>query len=317
MSLRGNLARWWLHQNWIGLRYKKSAYRYLTNHDESHDISFTRDFFGLRYEGNLQNGIEFAIFYYGAFEKPLLFFFRDFAQRLQSSSGKSQSFWDVGSNVGQHALFMSQYVSQVHAFEPYAPVRARLEHHIALNQLDNITVHGVGLGESNGELNFYAPTGRNQGIGSFASDNPNHEEPPTRDIGQLKVVSGDSYRLEQKIAPPDLLKIDVEGFERMALSGMAQLLAEHRPPVVCEISYEREKSFTSLQDLQRAFPENYLFYQFDTRKPDGSTDRRRTSRAKRSGAYKLIPMNQWRDGGQDDIVAVPAELESLLPLQNP
>jgi FkbM family methyltransferase len=316
LSLGNAVARWWLQQHWVSLTLKKSAYRRLSRQGVNPDLPFVRDFFGLRYEGNLRNGIEFAIYYYGAFEKPLLFFLRDAALRLAENRGEPICFCDIGSNIGQHSLFMSQHVRQVHAFEPYAPVRDRLRHHINLNQLQNIVIHEVGLGDQDAELNFFAPTGSNQGIGSFVSSHTNQREPETRDIGKLRVVNGDNYFQQHQIADPILLKIDVEGFERAALKGLTRVLNQHRPLVVCEITYDGESSFKSLEDLQQAFPENYRFFRFDTRKPDGSTARRRGSRAKRSGHYRLVPLSQWRNSEQDDIVAVGEEFMAHLPMTN-
>ena len=79
-------------------------------------------------------------------------------------------FIDVGANVGQHSLFMAAHGAQVHAFEPFALVRDQLQRQIEENQLDNITLHPLGLGNDNTRLPFYAPTGSNAGIGSFDAD---------------------------------------------------------------------------------------------------------------------------------------------------
>jgi len=316
VSLVTNLFRWWLDFPLVGLKFKKSAYRHLSKKGENRDMPFVQDFFGLRYEGNLSNGIEFALFYYGAFEKPLLFFLRDVARELQRAEDAPLCFWDIGSNVGQHALFMSQHAAQVHAFEPYQPVRQRLEHHIRLNQLDNITVHPVGLGASDSELSFYAPTGSNQGVGTFIDKTEEDSESRLTDIGKLRVVQGDSYSRDSNIPSPRLIKIDVEGFERAVLEGLHEVLTRARPVLVCEITYGEEQSFESLQDLLQLLPADYQIYHFDVRKPDGSTDRRRGSRAKRSGHYRLSPLPGWREHGQDDIVAVPGELAGQLPLSN-
>lgn len=317
MSLATQLFRWWLDLPFISLRYKKSAYRHLSRRSENRDIPFVCDFYGLRYEGNLQNGIEFAIYYYGAFEKPLLFFLRDAARVLASNSDEPLCFCDIGSNVGQHALFMSQNAEIIHAFEPYQAVRDRLLHHIGINNLGNITVHPVGLGASDAELNFYAPTGSNQGIGSFIAKGEEKTDSRVTDIGKLKVVQADRYFAEQQIPKPQLVKIDVEGFERSVLQGMRSLLEECRPVLVCEITYDEEQSFSSLAEIQLALPADYALYHFDIRKPDGQTDRRRGSRAKRTGSYRLSPMQAWRVDGQDDVVAIPTELLGKIPLSNP
>ena len=317
MSLTTQLFRWWLDLPFIGLKYKKSAYRHLSRRGENRDIPFVSDFFGLRYEGNLQNGIEFAIYYYGAFEKPLLFFLRDTARVLTSNGEEQLCFCDIGSNVGQHALFMSQHANEIHAFEPYQLVRDRLSHHKKINNLANITVHPVGLGASHAELNFFAPTGSNQGIGSFISREEEDIDPRLTDIGKLKVCQADGYFMDHQIPLPKLVKIDVEGFERSVLQGMKTLLSDKRPVLVCEVTYGEQQSFSSLAELQQALPENYALYHFDIRKPNGQTDRRRGSRAKRSGAFSVVPMDCWRESGQDDIVAIPRELVGKIPLSKP
>jgi hypothetical protein len=111
-----------------------------------------------------------------------------------------------------------------------------------------------------------------------------------------------------------MIKIDVEGFEKAVLRGLGQTLKNYRPIVVCEVTFGESESFASLQALQRALPNDYVIYQFNVRKADGSTARRRGSRAKRSGAYKLIPARQFPATGQDDMVAIPREILKSVPL---
>ena len=203
------------HQTWISRKYKKSVYKKLCAYGEVADAPFSKDFYGLRYEGNLNNNIEFNIFYYDAFEKPLLFFLRDTLQCLSNEAGQAAAqFFDIGANIGQHSLFMSNYAAQVHAFEPYGAVSGKLEQHIRLNQIKNIELHPLGLSNKTEQLDFFAPTGRNQGIGSFdastvAKGNTN--------LGKLNLVRGDEYLQARQLQDIALLKIDVEGFEKMCL----------------------------------------------------------------------------------------------------
>ena len=320
MPLKLNIAHWVWRQRWLPLRYKKSAYRILGQNGELPDAPFVTDFFGLRYEGNLQDGIEFALFYYGAFEKPLLFFMRNAMSAIGTRkpqapdspiSTQGTCFCDIGSNIGQHALFMSNHADLIHAFEPFDKVRSRLNHHIELNNLKNIQVHGVGLGETAGEFDFYAPTGSNRGIGSFVAATRDKGNVP---IGKLQVVRGDEYFQASGIPDVQIIKIDVEGLEKGVLRGLSQTLRKCRPLVVCEVTYGAPESFASLQELQTTLPDDYEIYQFNVRKPDGSTARRRGSRAKRTGAYELIPARRFPDTGQDDIVAIPHEILTSIPL---
>ncbi|MCG8414510.1 MAG: FkbM family methyltransferase [Pseudomonadales bacterium] len=314
MSATTKLCRFLWRQTWISLRWKKSIHRYLKEQGEPPDAPFVTDFFGMKYEGNLANGIEFAIYYYGAFEKPLLFFLRDTAKRIAAHSDRPIQFCDIGSNIGQHSLFMSRFAKTVHAFEPYEPVRARLQKHIELNNINNIEIHSLGLGEQDELKTFYAPKGSNQGIGSFTKDSI---ERGTEDIGRLQVVQGDSYFTACSIDSFQLCKLDVEGFEKPVLTGLQGTLKKQRPLIVCEVTYGESLSFQSREELLSVLPEHYHLYQFDKRNPDGQVARRRGSKAKRTGAYKLIPFNEWRQSEQDDIIAIPEELLDVVPFEGP
>jgi hypothetical protein len=135
-------------------------------------------------------------------------------------------------------------------------------------------------------------------------------------IGKLQVVKGDEYFMASAISNVQMIKIDVEGFEKAVLRGLGQTLKNYRPIVVCEVTYGESESFASLQELQTTLPDDYAIYQFNVRKADGSTARRRGSRAKRSGAYELIPARQFPATGQDDMVAIPREILESVPLTN-
>ena len=313
MAMPASLATWVWRQRWLPLRLKKNAYKTLDARGVAPDAPFTMDFYGLRYQGNLNNGIEFAMYFYGAFEKPLLYFLRDCLHNLEQANPGSTVFCDVGANIGQHSLFMSQVASQVHAFEPYAPVSERLETHLSLNNIDNVSLHKLGLGDSNGSLPFFAPAGSNTGVGSFAAESQQRGNTPA---GALRIARGDEYLADLELPRLDLIKIDVEGFERKVLNGLTQTLKQFRPVLVVEISYGEELSFTDLDQFLAHLPDGYQVYTFDTRKADGSTARRRGARAKRTGAYRLLPLERWRDRDQDDLVAIPGEKLTTVPNSN-
>ena len=220
----------------------------------SRNISFETDFYGLRYRGVSSNYIDAFILYYGAYEKPLLYWLQDTAELLQD---ENLVFVDVGANTGQHSLFMSRLVAEVHAFEPYPPVLARLNDAVALNRLANVFVHGVGLGATDETLEFFEPPAGNQGMGSYVLDNGNQSGVVTR----LQVVIGDEYMVQRGIERVDLMKIDVEGYEKNVLAGLVKTLERSRPVVVLEVTVtkDRDELFTSQSELSGAFPANYQF----------------------------------------------------------
>ncbi len=310
MTENRSFLHWLWDRQSLPKALRKWIYKRLSKRQAAPDFPFECDFYGLNYSGNLQNGIESAIYFYGAFEKPLLYFLRDSMQGLAPAGGV---FCDIGANIGQHSLFMSRYAAQVHAFEPLDSVSARLKQHIASNQLTNITVHDLGLSDSNGRLPFFAPTGSNQGVGSFDAQSQARGNTP---VGELAIARGDDYLTAQGISRIDVMKIDVEGFEQKVLAGMQQSLRQLRPLIALEVTYGDSHSFASIEALLAALPEDYALYIFDTRKPDGSTARRRGARAKRTGEYRLLPLTHWRDRDQDDLVAVPVEKLASISLGN-
>ena len=302
-----------LHALWstagLNLTWRKTLYRQLCKIESTPDYPFDVNFFGLKYEGNLNNSIEANIFFYGAFEKSLLFFMRDTLQQLNQKTSSS-TFVDIGANIGQHSLFMSNVADFVIAFEPYKAVSSKLKYHISLNEITNIILEEIALSDQQELLEFFAPTGRNKGIGSFdasTADKGNVAET------KLQLIKGDHYFERNKPHSIELMKIDVEGFEKKVLSGLRNTLKAYRPVLVCEISYDQQLSFRSSAELRSLLPDNYELYRFDTRNADGSKARKRGSKAKRTGFYEIIPFEAWRESGQDDIIAVPAENVRLIP----
>ena len=280
------------------------AYKRLRSAGVAPVIAFETDFFGLEYSGHLSNNIEYNIYRYGAFEKPLLFFLQDTMRKLLSADSSQSIFYDIGANIGQHSLFMSRITDEVHSFEPYSVVSCKLEEHIRKNQIKNITLHKVGLSKEDELMDFFAPTGHNQGIGSFDISTM---EKGNISTGKLNLVNGDSYIEKLKLPSIGILKMDVEGFEKNALLGLRRTLKRDRPIMVCEISYGNELSFASLQEFAATIPNGYKLFSFDTLKTDGTKAKKRGRKARYTGEYRLIPHNGWKKNGQEDIICCPIE----------
>jgi FkbM family methyltransferase len=128
------------------------------------DFDFVTNLDGVRYQGRLGNYVDQHIFYYGAYEKPNLFFLRDVMQSVYANQG---TFIDIGANTGQHSLFMSRHSKEVHAFEPWEPVLKRFRRMVEINAIKNITIYPFGLGNENSKKPFFKPSDTNLSTGSF------------------------------------------------------------------------------------------------------------------------------------------------------
>ena len=291
--------------------WRKFLYRQLRRNGKTPDYAFSKDFYGLKYKGNLNNNIDANVFFYGAFEKPLLFFLRDTLNALITETPKA-IFMDIGANVGHHSIFLSKFASQVLAFEPYPKVNMQFKQQIAHNNISNIQIFETGLSDRRETLNYYAPTGNNEGIGSFDESSIGKGN---TSYGKLELQEGDQVIESDSWKNIKLIKIDVEGFEKKVIKGLSRTIEEERPVIVCEITYGQQLSFVSIEELKSYLPKNYEILTFNTRKLDGSKDKRKGSLAKRSGFYELISLKHWRSSGQDDIVMIPNEKSTIIPRQ--
>jgi FkbM family methyltransferase len=266
------------------------------------NIEFRTDFYGLRYHGVSNNLIDAHILYYGAYEKPVLYWLRDTARALGEDD---IVFLDIGANTGQHSLFMSKIVRFVHSFEPYPPVLVRLRAAIEENALDNVAVHPVGLGAANEILEFFEPPASNPGTGSFVR--PLNDR--TAAVSQLQIVVGDEYLAAQDVERVDLVKIDVEGYEKNVLAGLKETLGRDRPIVILEVTRElgAEVLFQSQGEIRSAFPPDY---EFSTLSYPGLEDLS-------TGSYETLPFTvtspSFIFNGQSMVIAYPVEKSDAVP----
>jgi FkbM family methyltransferase len=189
------------------------------------------------------------VYFLGAHEKNNLFLVRDLLREHQAPV-----FADIGANVGEFSLFMSRYAGQVHSFEPWPVVRAALNDKVDRNNLTNVHVHPVGLGERNEMLTYYAPQGANTATGSFSADHATDRNRPSE---QLEIANGDEYFEAQGIKKVDVIKMDVEGWEGSVLRGLKKTLERSRPTIFLEFSTTTLSRVGDLNGFLATLPPDY------------------------------------------------------------
>lgn len=260
------------------------------------EYPFTIEVNGYKYQGRTGDYIDDHILAYGAYEKDVLYFMRNY---VQARKNPDAVFIDVGACEGQHSLFMSRLVKQVHAFEPFPPAADHFRQLIALNAFSNIQLHEVGLGNSAGTVPFFAPPEKNNGSGTFLAA---HNQGAPKPIGSFRVVNGDAWLEPLHLPALDLVKIDVEGFEKYVLQGLSRTLGRFRPVLVMEVTQLPRGTIGSLTELKQLLPADYRLLRFRSSRRDVIT-----------GNYHLLDIDRIDRGpSYEMVVAYPREREPLI-----
>jgi FkbM family methyltransferase len=290
VSARDRVLRLLAHQDW--LRGRDRIIRAFSHPDRQESHVFEVDFFGQPYSGNMNNFIDWSVFYYGAFAGHELQLLSALAEALRTK-GKPVNFYDVGANIGHHTLFMSRHADRVLSFEPFSMVRNEMARKLKHAGAENVMIFPVALGDENETGVFHPPTGANLGTGTLGHLLPDNASSTTIPV---QVARGDDFLAAEKLPPISLLKMDVEGYETRVLSGLRETIWRDRPPIFLEIQPEEESDVEAskgerIEDL--LYPDHLLF---------GVTHSR--------GKFLLKP---FLLGGTEEALVLPAELAGIVP----
>jgi FkbM family methyltransferase len=209
--------------------------------------------------------LEWYIYFYGAFRPQI-------SKLLNRMLRPGQVAFDIGSNVGMHAMIMANRVGptgQVHVFEPDPHPLGRLKANMNLNGLANVTVNQAAISSRTETRQLYL---HDDTIGNFANASLQ-----AANVGRstttidMKVWSLDDYIAANPVPRLDVIKLLAQGEEWNALQGGIETIKRYRPKIffLWEPSYWARQSLC-LMDAVRFFKElGYATYQveFGARRP--------------------------------------------------
>jgi FkbM family methyltransferase len=172
--------------------------------------------------------------------------------------------FDIGANVGHFTLLAAKRVGptgQVYAFEASPTEYKKLTANVALNRLTNVVTNPMAVCDRTGTVSFQVCS---DGLGLY-----NSLGTPLRQTAtslQVPCTSLDDYLQATGMVRVDVLKIDVEGAERLVLAGGHRLLLRSdAPEVVCEFCDGTLRGMgSSSRELRRAFEElGYRVFRYD------------------------------------------------------
>ena len=144
-------------------------------------------------------------------------------------------FYDIGANVGFFTILGSKLVGnrgKVIAFEPLQVNFSFLLRHIKINYLSNVSIIEKAVSSKNNIQKMTVPLVDNNAAYSMAEFCSN---------GDIKVdtVTVDNLVFDSKYSPPNIIKMDIEGAEFLALCGMEKTIEKYKPTILLSTHGEK------------------------------------------------------------------------------
>ncbi len=198
-------------------------------------------------------------------------------------------FFDVGANIGLYSMLCELLFKpgKVVAFEP-TPGTAAITRRIAAENGVDTVVEQVALGDEPGEADLFL---------SDVSDSSNsllRGFKPSAETVAVLVETLDGY-VESTGVVPNVIKIDVEGFEPQVLAGGEETLRRHRPTLVVEVLHRLGRDYgPALNDvLDRFGYTNYRISSIPTWEPRPKLRGGRKARKQPGREREGSPYRDW------------------------
>ena len=159
------------------------------------------------------------------------------------------SFIDCGCNFGAYSIpIAKEFEDQnIYAFDASKKAIHNLEQNINLNKVKNINYFNIGIGEKNTEMYFNEEINDLKNDGSFRFT----ENKSKKKINIYKlddVFKNEKISLKENI----IIKLDLEGFDFLALKGLSETIQKSKVIIFIEISkmlLEYSENFSNEFDL--------------------------------------------------------------------
>lgn len=146
---------------------------------------------------------------------------------LKSVAKEGMTVIDVGANIGITTVTIAKEIGgkgKVYAFEPLRGYFDVLKRNLSANGLENVEAFELALVDGVGRVDFY----ENELSSSIVS----------RGSTKKTIVAAttlDNFLSEQNVERIDLINMDCEGSELLALKGAERTLRKNKPKIFCEI----------------------------------------------------------------------------------
>ena len=207
-------------------------------------------------------------------------------------------FVDVGASMGLFSLVAARTVGpsgRVFSFEPSTRDFKRLAEHLELNRLDNVKATHLAIADSIGSATLTIASEAHSGHNTIGSAF-GHQGIEAIGAERVRTTTLDHFLDCHEVNRLDLVKLDIEGSELKALSGMRGAFERLRPSLMFEVfEAALEINGASVDALEAILKE----YRYSLWNIDDATAR-------------LTPLSRLSVSRSENVVALPLERQADL-----
>lgn len=147
---------------------------------------------------------------------------------------------DIGAHAGYYAILLSILVGasgHVYAFEPDESNLRALRKNVSMNALRNVTVVPLAVSDRDGEAVMHLDAVDSGANSLLRTSGSVRQE-------RVRTVALDTYAAQERITRVDLIKMDIEGAELLALRGMRKVV-QSNPSLILFMEFTPEQKSTS------------------------------------------------------------------------
>jgi FkbM family methyltransferase len=239
---------------------RNAYYKFLKSDIQNRTVIKNVD--GINYELDLTEVIDSAIYFNNNREPHT-------SNALKRLCQPGMTIFDIGANVGSHALPIAQSAGvkgKVYAFEPVPWALDKLKKNLSLNNFKNVLVQPIALSDhinENATFSLRASFKTTSGKPVNEDGDLNENWWDACEEVKVKVETVDNFIIREEITSLDVIKLDVDGFEAKVLRGAQSTLDKFKPTILMELAPSWLKDKGDNIDELLSFLSNYGYKFYD------------------------------------------------------
>lgn len=165
-------------------------------------------------------------------------------------------FYDIGANIGLFTTYIAQKRPDVtvHSFEPEKLAFECLQKNIEPFSDQKISIHNKAIGTKTNQKKLFKSSS-NDGAHTLIEGNSENDS----EFQIVEVINLDEQIEKSNLPLPDVIKIDVEGFELDVIKGLKQTIVKSKPFMLIECSNKDLSEKGEFWQALYSFKENGIY----------------------------------------------------------